>query len=871
MGDVERRSDMRLAWKGGTMLSALLLFGCQSTAPPEVTPQTEADTAWEEPTTTQAESRLEVQSVELNATADGEEVEVMTAGPLVWTSYRDSDNSLVVELPNGVPVVDEDELLVEPANGLVESVELETEGNGVRPVTRIVVATREESEHAVIAEGNLLRIQLSPLAEGLGGGEPPAPYEAESLTPPILASSPALAAGTPDNPQLGPPPSGVPATQLQGIDTSTADGATRVHVRGDGEFYYSTFNLENPARFVIDLIGVVNTASQTTYEVATEPVERIRVAQFKPRPELVARVVVDLQQPSIPTIDSASDGLSLHFGADAMVDTTLVADVENGFTNDVAPVGDYATDTTMDAGVDEAVDTVASAPHATEWTPVGVPVAEPTAMPEPVMPAPAMPAPMPEPIQESMQMAQVEETQVDPGTTWSETSWNDAPAPVAEPTPGGNILYTDPPPASESSNQFVSQTVGESEKKYEGELIDLTLKDADIKDVLRSFAQLSGLNVVVQPGVSGTVTAELVQVPWDQALEQILKINGLDFQLEGNIMRIAPIAQLRAEAQEQQKLLEAQSLSIPLRTVIKRISYASANEVASLLRSGGGASLLSQRGSVVVDNRTNTLIIKELPNFIDTVIAVIENLDTPEPQVMIEARIVETTKRFSRSLGIDWSFSGIASAATGNTTGLVFPNNGAIDGGVALPTGGRNAFLDVALGNVLNTFRLNAALQVAESEGLINIISAPKIATLNNENASIQSGLQIPVQTSSNNTVSVQFVNATLQLDVTPHVTAEGTVLMDINIQKREPQFAFQVGAANTPPIATREAQTRVIVRDGGTTVIGGIYEVSSDGGVDRVPGLSNVPILKHLFKNRRQSDENDELLIFITPRVIKL
>ena len=277
------------------------------------------------------------------------------------------------------------------------------------------------------------------------------------------------------------------------------------------------------------------------------------------------------------------------------------------------------------------------------------------------------------------------------------------------------------------------------------------------------------------------------------------------------------------------------------------------------------------RCSVIVDRRTNTLILKELPSYMNTVITIIENLDIPEPQVMIEARIIETTKRFSRTLGIDWSFQGVSSAATGNTTGLEFPNNGTIDGGVNLLTGAENGFINLSLGNILNTFNLDATLNAAETEGLINILSAPRVATLNNERASIQSGLQIPIQTVANNTVSVQFVNATLRLDVTPQVTAEGTVLMDINIQKREPQFAFLVPEATTPPISTREAQTRVIVRDGGTTVIGGIYEVSSDGGVDSVPGLANVPIIKHLFRNRRQSDENDELLIFITPRVIKL
>jgi type IV pilus assembly protein PilQ len=280
---------------------------------------------------------------------------------------------------------------------------------------------------------------------------------------------------------------------------------------------------------------------------------------------------------------------------------------------------------------------------------------------------------------------------------------------------------------------------------------------------------------------------------------------------------------------------------------------------------------MSQRGSVLVDARTNTLIIQELPSFMDQVVQIIENLDIPEDQVMIEARIVETTKQFSRTLGIEWGFLGVSSPATGNTTGLQFPNNGAAEGSVNLLTGDDNGLLDISMGNILNTFQLDVTLQAAEAEGLVNVISAPKVATLNNERASIQSGLQIPIQTVANNTVTVQFVNATLRLDVTPHITAEGTVLLEINIQKREPQLAFAVVGATNAPIATREARTRVLVRDGGTTVIGGIYEVTTSENEDRVPGLANIPVLGHLFKNKNRRNQNEELLIFITPRIVQL
>jgi type IV pilus assembly protein PilQ len=609
-----------------------------------------------------------------------------------------------------------------------------------------------------------------------------------------------------------------------------------VWVLGDGEFYYSTFTLDDPDRFVVDLSGVVKTAPLSTVPVGTAEVERVRVAQFKPQPDLVSRVVIDLKQEMAPQIEPGVDGLKLTFrsrmsGLPAAMPATqapLAYETEEVSEPMAEPTEPRAEP--LVAGLSPAEET----PSRMEPMPAAGPIAPPA---QRVEAAPVMPP------------TQRPESQ--------ETLFGAQSAPTGSPVAG--------------SETFASKSVGGGQPVWQGEPIEMHLKDADIKDVLRSFAQISGLNIVVQPGVSGTVTVELINVPWDQALHTVLKTNGLDYQLEGNIMRIAPVSVLRAEAEEQQRLVAAQALSIPLSTIIRRVSYATAADIASVLRAGGGASVMSARGTVVVDARTNTLIIKELPSVMSTVISVIENLDIPEPQVTIEARIIETTKRFTRTLGVQWGFEGLADAEHGNTTGLQFPNNGSAVGGVDLLTGAANGFLDISLGNVLNTFRLDAALQAAENEGLINILSAPKITTLNNERASIQSGLQIPIQTIANNTVSVQFINATLRLDVVPHVTAAGTVLMDIDIQKREPQIAFAVQGANNAPIATKDARTRVIVRDGGTAVIGGIYEVSSDQGEDRVPGLSNVPVLKHLFKNRRRIDENEELLIFITPRVVKL
>jgi type IV pilus assembly protein PilQ len=462
----------------------------------------------------------------------------------------------------------------------------------------------------------------------------------------------------------------------------------------------------------------------------------------------------------------------------------------------------------------------------------------------PASPSPAAPQPS------DLTMAQARP----PAIETEEAEPLPAPAPPAPPakvqvTPSRppsdapvDVTQAAPSPAS-PLRSFESAAPGEKPRIYVGEPIDLKVTNADVTDVIRTFAQISGLNIIVQPGVTGSVTAELENVPWDQALEQVLKINNLDYELDGNVMRIAPTSVLRQEATERQQLAAAKALAIPLRTVYQRLSYADADEVARLLRAGAAGGILTQRGSVVVDRRTNAVIIKELPSNMDAVLSVVDLLDKPEPQVMIEARIIESTKRFSRDLGIDWSFDTVADAAHGNTTGLVFPNNVIGQGRIPLGGNGGNS-LRLRLGNV---------------------------ATLNNRRASIQSGLQIPVQTVLNNTVTVQFINVTLRLDVVPQVTAEGTVLMEIDISKKEPAAAFLIPGATNAPIATKDARTQLLVRDGGTAVIGGIYRVTGNYGDNRVPGLSNIPIIGHLFRNKTRSEENEELLIFITPRIIKI
>jgi type IV pilus assembly protein PilQ len=850
MGDAVMKTNTDRNFRRGitvALTAAVLAWGCAS-AKPEASSPAEASSARANaaPAASAQPAPAEISRLEVTEAAPGARIEIGAQQALVWTTFRDADGNLVVELPNSRPGASLGDQTFD--SGLVSSVHVTGDGPADRPLTRVVIATRERAEHRLDAEAKGLLIDLVPSEEStatVAQAPAAAPEAAESATPaaqpqaaPVAAPAPAAlaAAGTPDQPVIAPAPSGAPATRLEGFER-VSDSTIRI--AGNGEFAYSTFRLENPERFVIDLEGVVNASDRGTLPVDEGSLARVRVSQFRTQPEPVSRIVFDLTSPTVPSIERTAGGLIVRFG-DAATQSVAAAPAPTETT----AVAETAESASAPVPAAEPQPAAASAPAASDVEAYAAPA--PEAPQAPANPAPAVASKA----RTTANVADFEAADVQPAAQTGAT-------PAAAPPTLPSIA--------------AGQTLTGAKKQYFGEPISLDLRDADVREVLRSFAKISGLNIVIQPGVKGTVTVSLDSVPWDQALDIILKTNNLGYELDGNIMRVAPNQVLQREAKDAQALARAQALSIPLRTVVKRLSYSTAGEVASLLRQGGSGGILSQRGTVIIDARTNTLIIKELPNFIDTVLAVIDTLDVPEPQVMIEAKIIETTKEFSRSLGVSWGFNGVADAAHGNSTGLEFPNHGTLDGGVGLLTGGANGFVDLSLGNVLDTFALNARLQAAESEGMINVLSAPKIATLNNNAASIQSGVQLPIQTVANNTVTVQFVNATLRLDVTPHVTAEGTILMDINVQKREPQLAFVVPGASNAPIATKEAKTRVIVRDGGTTVIGGIYKVTTDQGQDRVPGLSHVPLLGHLFKNRRTRNSNDELLIFITPRVIKL
>jgi type IV pilus assembly protein PilQ len=402
--------------------------------------------------------------------------------------------------------------------------------------------------------------------------------------------------------------------------------------------------------------------------------------------------------------------------------------------------------------------------------------------------------------------------------------------------------------------------------------VTFDFEGADLRAVLRTFAEISGLNIVIDPTIQGTVDVTLKEVPWDQALDIILKANKLGYSVDGTVVRIAPLTVLAQEEAERAKLVEAQALAGELRILTVPLSYAKAPELVPILT----RSALSSRGEVQVDTRTNTLIVRDLPDRLTSAAELVKTLDRPQPQVEIEARIVQTTRDFARSIGVEWGFNGRIDPALGNTTGLAFPNSGSVTGRVGETTGpgvnlrapNATSAVGIALGAVNGALNLDLVLSQLESSGRGRLLSTPRVSTQNNVEAEMTQGVEIPIQTVANNTVTVTFKPAALTLRVTPQITASNTVILRVFLENASPDFSRAVNGI--PPIDTQRAVTSVLVADGETTVIGGIYLSLEQASNDRVPLLHRIPLLGWLFKRDQLSDESRELLIFITPRITR-
>ncbi len=439
-------------------------------------------------------------------------------------------------------------------------------------------------------------------------------------------------------------------------------------------------------------------------------------------------------------------------------------------------------------------------------------------------------------------------------------------------------------------SKLPAQVGGKSDRRYSGRRIDLDFKDADIHNILRLLSEVGGVNVVTADNVGGTVTIRMRDVPWDQALDVVLQAKSLGMVRQGNLLRVAPLAQLEQEREAAIARQKQQQQLAPLETRLVPVSYATAQNMQPRVRE-----LLTERGSVSVDDRTNMLIVRDIVGQLDDVEDLVRSLDTQTPQVLIESRIVEASSSYSRDIGIQWGGAAVMSSATGNPTGLRFPSDLGVAGGVPLdnaPTQGLSPFngtvnnpnyavnlpavtgngaggaLGLTMGSLSGAVNLNVRLSAAEAAGSVRIISSPRVLTLDNNEASISQGTLIPFSQVSAQGVNTAFQEAKLELNVTPHVTSDGAVAMDVKITRNEPDFG-RVGANGDPTILEREAITQLLVDDGDTAVIGGIYTRNTGRNVDQVPFLGDIPVLGVFFKRRRFREDRNELLIFLTPRIV--
>lgn len=426
--------------------------------------------------------------------------------------------------------------------------------------------------------------------------------------------------------------------------------------------------------------------------------------------------------------------------------------------------------------------------------------------------------------------------------------------------------------------------------RYRGRRIDLDFHNADIHNILRLVAEVGGVNIVTSDDVTGAVTIRMRNVPWDQALDVILQAKGLGMVRRGNLIRVAPLATLEKERELAIARQKQQVELAPLETRLIPVSYAVAGDLSPRVQE-----LLTSRGNVSVDERTNVMIVRDTINSLDDIEELVRTLDTQTPQVLVEARIVEATSQYIRDVGIQWGGNVLASTATGNPTGLIFPANVGVTGGnfdPASPTGGLSPFspnvaspnfavnlpattnsgtggaLGISLGSIGGTFNLAVRLSAAEANGVVRIISSPRILTLDNHEAHIAQGTLIPYSQVSAQGVQTAFQEAKLELRVTPHVTADGSVSMHVKVTRDEPDFT-RTSARGDPTILKREAETHLLIEDGHTAVIGGIYTRNTGRNVDQIPFFGDIPIIGVLFQRRRVRDERNELLIFLTPRIV--
>jgi type IV pilus assembly protein PilQ len=647
-------------------------------------------------------------------------------------------------------------------------------------------------------------------------------------------------------------PAGATATSavISSVAITQAPQRASVRVEGEGRLDARVSRMQNPERLVLDFSGTRLAVDKTVIPGVSEPVRDVRLGQYRPN---VARVVVDLT--GVAPYQISHDGTAVVVLFDAQPEVPNAAP-----SNPQTVTSDQSTKTRAGFEYSAAAPRSSSRPSSSLRIPA---------------PRFALPGELTQPSLTLASFGRMNEP--------ARPATQDAAQQAAQASnAAANKLAA-------STAQTQGSSAPTAPGKYTGEPISVNLKDVDLRDFFRLIHEISGLNVVLDPAVKGTLTIVLDEVPWDQALDIVLQNNGLDKQLNGNVLRIATRTTLKTEAETQRDLEKAQAEAISPTTTTRVLSYAKASALAPTLKK-----FLSARGDIIADDRSNQLIIRDIPAVFPTIDNLIRQLDRKSQQVEIEARVISASRSFARDIGTELGFSGASTTTHNQNFFSGAPQNGVSPGPVnstppppliATPTnsstGGPQSGIPLVtnLGAGVPTsgfgysfrsanFALDFFITAAESKGVGKLLSKPRIVTQNNEKAIIKQGVKLPIQTTINNTISVQFIDAVLQLEVTPQITAEGTIFMDVLVENTQIDQGIP-RVQGIPALDTQSAQTKVLVPDGGTVVIGGIIVSTQNTNIQEVPIVGSLPIIGNLFKRTSVTIQSQELLFFLTPRII--
>jgi type IV pilus assembly protein PilQ len=656
------------------------------------------------------------------------------------------------------------------------------------------------------------------------------------------------------------------SARLQRLEVTDSQDGLRVEFTAKGAPAPKVTTLDSPARIVVDFPNTVMATAQSRISVGRDGVKDVRVGMDGQVPPNT-RVVIDLTEKQLAGSRQPE----------------LVASPDGGFILKIAN-----RDAVLAHGQPAAA-AKSAASAAPKLALVSVPAA---AVPTAVTPAPVVAE---KPAEKPAEFAFVE-------PKYSVKDDKAAqPAEKAEQAAGRFADKTAAELVASPANASMGQTAGDApaiqpavnlameqkaqleqkpaEKgpKYTGEPISVNLKDVDLKDFFRLIHEISGLNVVLDPQVHGTLTIVLDDVPWDQALDIVLKNNDLSRQLDGNVLRVATVETLKKEAENRHSQVEAEAMAVDKVTITRFLSYAHSKDLLLPIKK-----FLSKRGDVVSDDRTNALIVSDIPGVLPQIDRIIQQMDRKTQEVEIEARVVAATRSFARDIGTQFGFGwgngpsavgGAQAVGTSPTTinglnPLYVTSKGALPLFSNLPAVGPTSGLSFV--NATNNMRIDLILTMAESRGLLKILSRPRVVTQNNIQAVVKQGVRIPIVTEGqfNGPPTTTYIDAFLRLTVTPQITSEGTIFLNVDVENTLPDFGHTI--LGNPTLITQQATTQVLVTDGGTVVIGGVIQTQNSLNVEQVPLLGDIPYLGNLFKHRSVTTSNQELIFFITPRIIQ-